>query len=115
MQKTFCDRCGTECKNYVLNLSGGIAHYTSQGEHVGYDEMTGIQLCKHCADVLLAELPMKLRDEFRDRDAAELRERPLDAESGILPCAPVRFTVTSEEALLPVDVPDTPLRTLEAR
>lgn len=50
MQKTYCDRCGAECPNKVLRLTGRVSHTTSgrDSEYVGSDELKPIELCAHC-------------------------------------------------------------------
>lgn len=52
MQKTFCDRCGTECVHYSGRLYGHITHFTSQGEEVGEDSIKPLDLCKGCTEIL---------------------------------------------------------------
>jgi len=53
MQKTFCDRCGRECTNYVLHLAGHVIHKTNRAEVVGEDEFKPNEYCKECSDMLV--------------------------------------------------------------
>lgn len=73
MQRTFCDKCGTECVHYTLNLYGNIVHTTGQGERVAEDEIRAAQLCRDCAVPLIAAGGLAIRryDETPGQDCAD--------------------------------------------
>jgi len=58
MQKTFCDKCGAQCRNLTVHLEGGIRHTTSRGESVAHDYIRPVDLCKDCADPLIESLKL---------------------------------------------------------
>lgn len=68
--KTYCDRCGTECVNYTLNLYGNARHTTSQGEQVAYDEVKPVELCLGCEQGLAGYLGPAFRISH-DSDSSE--------------------------------------------
>jgi hypothetical protein len=60
VQKTYCDRCGTECVNYTARFDGTITHTTSQGEIVAEDDIRRRELCLACSTVLIEEYGFKV-------------------------------------------------------
>lgn len=83
MQRTICDRCGTECKQYRARLYGGITHETNKGEQVAEDEIRPFDLCSHCMDALVKEFGVRFGIYSMTKDSYELMEA--------VPVAPVRF------------------------
>jgi hypothetical protein len=59
--KTFCDRCGGECANWVLNLGGSVTHTTSRGDWTGEDDIRTRQLCRTCGEPVIDLLGLELR------------------------------------------------------
>jgi hypothetical protein len=53
MRKTFCDRCGSECTGFHLDVSGHGYSVTGTGEVVAELYTTkSPQLCRSCTDAL---------------------------------------------------------------
>jgi hypothetical protein len=65
-QRTFCDKCGSQCTHYVLNLYGTVNHTTGQGESVGQDDLKPVQFCKTCADPLIEQFGLVLVQGYRE-------------------------------------------------
>lgn len=60
MTKTYCDKCGGDCTNYVMRLYGGVTHTTSQGEQVAEDNIEPVELCGTCGPEAAAFLGLKI-------------------------------------------------------
>jgi len=92
VQKTFCDRCGTECTNFIFHLEGSIRHITNRGENVGYEGMKGLELCRQCTDQAkeLLGLVFVLDEDSYDKAVyvAERRGEPMPDFPGI----PLRYS-----------------------
>lgn len=71
MQKTYCDHCGGECRNYTMTLYGHVSHTTSQGERLATDEMKPVDLCKACADMMAATVSIRFVTADDDDRLAE--------------------------------------------
>lgn len=78
-QKTFCDRCGRQCRG---NKRGHIhlveIHFTSNGENVGDDEYPPADLCWRCLKLIKEALGNALT-AVRQRRPMEM-EQPLYTE-----------------------------------
>lgn len=59
-RKTFCDRCGTECVNFVGRITGFVVHTTAQGEVVGEDHFESQDVGSCCWDAVATFLGLKL-------------------------------------------------------
>jgi hypothetical protein len=72
--KTFCDRCGKECRgNKRGHLHLVEIHFTSGGEHVGEDEYPAADLCWRCLKEIKEMLGKALAIPRQNRrDVAEL-------------------------------------------
>jgi hypothetical protein len=76
MRKTFCDTCGTECVNTVVQVNVTTMHQTQDGIHAGVDEYKPAELCVGCGDKLKAFLPMKLIQQMEYAENTMNRDGP---------------------------------------
>jgi hypothetical protein len=77
MQKTYCDKCGAECVNYIARMYGSVQHTTSGGEQVAEDDIRALELCRGCFEPLAAEYKIRVRTVEADGPlVAEVRSYP---------------------------------------
>jgi hypothetical protein len=74
--KIICDRCGRECVNVRGRLSLQRYEFTSQGEQVGQNEFSSLDLCEICTE--LARTGWGFRIEIEQR----ISEQPLVMAAG---------------------------------
>lgn len=68
--RTYCDKCGGECRNTVMRVHANITHTTSDGTYVGEDDVRMKELCRTCADVLIDQLGLQVRPSEVEMDCA---------------------------------------------
>lgn len=86
-KRTFCDRCGTQCVNTIVNLHIVTVHYMKDGVYVGEDEHKPIELCLNCTDEIKAIVPQAF--QVRERGGDHPDGHPV-AEERMMAATPYR-------------------------